>query len=82
MVMAILNSGGGGGSDVDGITGGVPGVARGVEDETSGIGPVEGTTEAGALMSAGISTGYGSFVCSGCGISGCSSSAGAPGSAS
>ena len=80
--MAILNSGGGGGYDVDGITGGVPGVARGVEDETSGIGPVEGTTEVGALMSAGISTGCGSFGCSGCGISGCSSSAGAPGSAS
>ena len=40
MDMAIPDSDGGGGFDVDGITGGVPGVARGVEDETSGIGPV------------------------------------------
>ena len=80
--MAILDSDRGGGSDVDGTIGGVPGVARGVEGATSGIGPVEGTVGAGALMSAGISTGCGSFRCSGCGISGCSSPVGAPGSAS
>ena len=78
--MAILDSGGGEGSDVDGITGGVPGVARGVEDETSGIGPVEGTIEVGALMSVGISTNCGSSGCSGCEISRCSGLAGAPSS--
>ena len=81
--MAILGSDGGGGSDVDGITGRVPGVAGGAEGaKTSGIGLVEGTAGAGALMLAGISTGCGSFRCSGCGISGCSSPARALGSAS
>ena len=81
MDMAILDSNGGGGSDVDSITGGVPSAAGGAEGATSGIGPVEGTTGAGALMSAGNSTGCGSSGCSGCGLYGCSSSAGAPGSA-
>ena len=82
MDMAILGSDGGGGSDVDGITGGVPGVAGGAEGATLGIGPIEGTIGAGALMLAGISTGCGSSGCSGCGISGCSSPARALGSAS
>ena len=77
--MAILDSDRGGGSDVDGITGGVPGMVEGANGATSGIGPIEGTAGAGALMSAGISTGCGS---SGCGISGCSGLVGAPGSAS
>ena len=81
MDMAILGSDEGEGSDIDGIIGGVRGVAGGAEGATSGIGFVEGTTGAGALMSAGISTGYGSFDCSGCGMSGCSTPAGAPGSA-
>ena len=82
MDMAILDSGGGEDSNLDGITGGVPGVAGGVEGVTSGICYIEDTVGAGALMSAGISTDYGSSGCSGCGISGCSSLAGAPGSAS
>ena len=60
MDMAILDSNGGGGSDVAGTTGGVPGMAGGAKDATSGIGPVEGTAGAGALMSVGISTGCGS----------------------
>ena len=79
--MEIPDSDRGGGFDVDGITGGVPGVAGGAEDATSGIGPVEGTVGAGALMSVGISTGCGSSGYSGCGISGYSGPAGAPSSA-
>ena len=79
MDMAILDSDGGGGSDVDGITGGVPGVVGGAEGATSGIGPVEGTVGAGALMSAGILIDCGTSKCSGCGISRCSGPAGAPG---
>ena len=79
--MAILDSGGGEGFDVDGITCGVPGVAGGAECVTSGIGSIEGTAGVGALMSAGISTGCCSSGCSGYGISGCSSPIGAPGSA-
>ena len=82
MDMGILYSDGGGGLDEDGTTGGVPGVVGGAEDATSGIGPVEGTVGAGALMSVRISTGCGSSGRSGCGTSGCSSSVGAPGSAS
>ena len=82
MDMAILDSDGGGGSDVDGITGGVPGVAGRVEGATSGIGPVEGITGAKTLISVGISTCYGFSRCSGCGIFGCSSPTGAPGCAS
>ena len=55
MDMAILGSdGGGGGSNVDGITGGVLGVVGGAEDATSGIGLRKGTVRAGALMSTGI----------------------------
>ena len=81
MDMAILDSGGGEGFDVDGITGGVPGVAGGAEGVTSGIGSIEGTARVGALMLAGISTGYGSFGYFGYGISGCSGLVGAPGSA-
>ena len=77
--MAILGSDRGGGSDVDGITSGVPGVAGGAEGVTSGIGPVEGTTRASALMSAGILIDCGTSKCSGCGISRCSGPAGAPG---
>ena len=81
MDMEILGSDEEKGSDVAGITRGVRGVAGGAEGATSGIGSVEGTAGAGALMSAGISTGYGSSDCSGCGMSGCSAPAGAPGSA-
>ena len=81
MDMGILGSDEGGGSDIDGITGGVRGVAGGAEGATSSIGSVEGTAGAGALMSAGISTGCGSSGCSGCGISGCSAPIGAPRSA-
>ena len=40
-------------------------MAGGVEDATSGISPIEGTTGAGALMSANISTDRGSSGCSG-----------------
>ena len=69
-----------GGSDVVGTTGRVPGVAGGAEGATSGIGSVEGTVGAGALMSAGILIGCGSSVCSGCGISGCSGPSKASGS--
>ena len=71
--MAILGSDEGGGFDIDGIIGGVRGVAGGAEGATSGIGFVEGIVGAGALMSASISTG--------CGSSGCSTPARAPGSA-
>ena len=60
MGIAILGSDEGGGSDVAGITGGVRGVAGGAEGATSSIG------SAGALMSAGISTGCSSYGCSGC----------------
>ena len=77
--MAILDSNEGGGSDVDGITGKVVGVAGGAKGATSGIGLVEATVRVGALMSAGISTGCGS---SGCGIFGCSGPSGAAGSVS
>ena len=76
MDMAILGSDEEEDSDVAGITGGVYGVAGGAEGATSGIGSVEGTIGAGALMSAGILTGCGSYGCSGC-----SSLAGARGSA-
>ena len=79
--MAILNSSGGEGSDVDGITSGVSGVAGGVEGVTSGIGSIEGTAGVGTLMPAGISTGCGSSGCFGYGISGCFGLAGAPNSA-
>ncbi|WJZ89360.1 hypothetical protein VitviT2T_008583 [Vitis vinifera] len=65
MDMAMLDSNGGGGSDVAGTTGGVLGVAEGAEDATSGIGLVEDTVGASALMSVGISTGCGSTGCSG-----------------
>ena len=82
MDMTILGLDEGGGSDIDGITGGVCGVARGAEGATSGIGSIEGTAGVGALMSAGISTSCGSSGCSGCGISGCYSPAKALGSAS
>ena len=81
MDMVKLDSDGWG-SDVAGTIGKVPGMARGAEDGTSSIGPIEGTAGAGALMSVGISTSYGSSGCSGCGISGCSGPAGSPGCAS
>ena len=42
-----------------------------VEGATSGIGSIEGTARAGALMSVGISIGCGSSSCYGCGISRC-----------
>ena len=78
MDIAILGSDEGEGSDVARITGGVCGVAGGAEGATSGIGSVKGTVGAGALMSAGISTGCGFSGCSGCGLSGCSAPAKAP----
>ena len=77
MGIAILGSDEGDGSDVGGITGGVCGVAGRAEGVTSGIGSARATW-VGALMSAGISTGCGSFGSSGCGISRCSGPAGAP----
>ena len=52
--MTILGSDEEEGFDIDGIIGGVRGVAGGAEGATSGIGSVKGTTGAGALMSAGI----------------------------
>ena len=81
MDIAILGSDEGEGSDVVGITWGVRGVAGGAEGATSCIGSAEGTAGAGVVMSTGISTSCDSFGCSGCGISGCSTPAGAPGSA-
>ena len=80
MDVAILGSDEGGGSTVNGITGGVYGVAGRAEGATSGVGYVEGTAGAGALMSAGISIGCGSSGCSGCGISRCSGPVEAPSS--
>ena len=79
--MVVLGSNEEEGSDVAGITGGSRGVAGEAKDATSGIGSVEGTIGAGALVSVGVSMGCGSSGCSGCGISGCSTPAGAPGSA-
>ena len=79
--MVILGSDEGGGSDIDGITRGVYSVTGGAEGATSGIGSVEGTEGAGALMSVGISTGCGFSGYSGCGISECSGPTGALGSA-
>ena len=79
--MVVLGSNEEEGSDIVGITGGVCGVAGRAEGVTSGIGSVEGTAGAGALLSVGVSMGCGSSGCSGCGISGCSTPAGAPGSA-
>ena len=52
--MGILGSNEGDGSDMGRITGGVCGVAGGAEGATSGIGSIEATIGAGALMSAGI----------------------------
>ena len=57
MDMEILDSDGGGGSNVASTTGGVPGVVGGAEGATSSIGPIEGTAGAGALGFAGISIG-------------------------
>ena len=81
MDIAILGSDEEEGSDVARITGGVRGVVGGAKGATSGIGSVEGTTGAGALMSVGISSGYGFSGYSRCGMSGCSAPVGAPCSA-
>ena len=54
MDIVILGSDERRGSDIDGITGGVRGVAGGAEGATSGIGSIEGTARADALMSTGI----------------------------
>ena len=54
----------------------------GVDDVALGVSPVEGIAGAGALMSVGISTSYGSSGCSGCGISGWFGPAGTPSSTS
>ena len=81
MDMVVLSSNEEEGSDVAGITGGSRGVAGEVEGATSGIGSAEGTVGAGALVSAGVSMGCGSYGCSACGIPGCSTPTGAPGSA-
>ena len=52
------------------------------EDATSGVGPVEGTTGAGVMISVGILA-YCAYCGSfGCAISGCSGPVGAPGCAS
>ena len=71
--MVVLGSAEEEGCDVAEKTGGGRGVVGEAEGATSGMGSVEGTAGASALMSAGISTG--------CGSSGCSTPAGAPGSA-
>ena len=78
--MVVLGSNEEEGSDVAGITGGGRGVAGEAEGATSGVGSVEGTAGAGALVSAGVSMGCGSYGCSGCGIFVCSTLAGVPGS--
>ena len=80
MDMVVLSSNEEEGSNVAGITGWGRGVAGEAEGATSGIGSVEGTAGAGALVLVGVSMGCGSSGCCGCGISGCSSPAGAPGS--
>ena len=56
-------------------------VIGGAEDATSGVGPVEGTTEAGVMISVGISACCACYGYFGCAISGCSGPAGAPGCA-
>ena len=66
MGITILSSDEGDGSNVAGITGIACGVAWGAEGATSRIGSIEATVGAGGVMSAGISTGYGSSGCSGC----------------
>ena len=53
--MVILNLDGGG-ADVAGTIGGVPGVVGGVEDVAAGVSTVEGAVGAGAMISVGIST--------------------------
>ena len=79
--MVVLGSAEEEGCDVDEKTGEGCGVAGEAEGATSGMGSAEGTTGAGALVSAGVSMGCGSCGCSTCGIPGCSTLAGAPGSA-
>ena len=54
MDMVILGSDDREGSDIDGITRGVRGVAGGAEGATSGIGSIKGTVGADTLMSIGI----------------------------
>ena len=79
--MVVLGSNEEDDSDVVGITGGGRGVAGETEGATSGMGFAKGTAGAGALVSAGVSMGCGSYGCSACGIPGCSTPAGAPSSA-
>ena len=57
-------------------------MVRGAEDATSGVGLVEGTVGAGAMISVGISACCACCGSSGCTISGCSGPVGAPGYAS
>ena len=45
----------GGGADVAGTIGGVPGMVGGVEDVAPGVSTVDGTAGAGAMISVGIS---------------------------
>ena len=79
--MVVLGSNEEEGSDIARITGGGRGVAGEAEGATSGMGSAEGTIGAGALLSTGVSMGCGSYGCSACGIPGCSTPVGVPGSA-
>ena len=78
--MVILNLDGGG-ADVAGTIGGVPGVVGGVEDVAPGVSTVDGTAGAGVMISVGISACCTCCGCSSYGIFGCSILAGAPGCA-
>ena len=79
--MVVLGSAEEEGCDVAEKTGEGCGVVGSAEGATLGMGSAEGTTGAGALVSAGVSMGCGSCGCSACGIPRCSTLAGAPGSA-
>ena len=71
--MVIVDSNGGG-VNVAGMTGGVPGVVGEAEDVASSVGTVEGVTGAGGMISVGISA---CCVYSFCGISRCTGLVGA-----
>ena len=65
--MVIVDSGGGG-TNVAGMTSGVPRVVGGAEDVASDVSSVEGAIGASGMISAGISA---CCACLFCGISGC-----------
>ena len=80
MDMVILNLDGGG-ADVAGTIGGVPGVVGGVEDVASSVSTIEGTAGAGPMISVGISAYCTYCGCSSYGISRYFGPTGAPGCA-